>query len=119
MVLGSVLVLSSTEVIAQSCPTFETKEIINSTEGLANGQAKFIIKGTKFYNEQNFEIRQKEHGVTGPLGFDIELKLVGNELTVSKLKRSEELFLKEYVIRFSDKSCDNAKIVEVDTFKIN
>jgi len=84
-----------------------------------SGSAIIKISGTRQYSERNFEIRQKQKDVTGPVGFEIEINVVGDELVVSGLKRSDELYLEEYVILFSDQSCNNGRVVEVGAFKIN
>lgn len=119
--LGFVLVLisSSIETFGQNCPSFEIKELKNVLGGVDNGRATIKIISSKIYSERNFEVRQKENHVTGQLGFEVNISVIGDELIIGGLKRSEELYLKEYVVLFSDKSCDNSKIVEVGTFKIN
>ena len=121
LLIGSVLILFllSTESFGQNCPSFQIKDIKNVQGDIDNGSATIKIKGTRSYSESNFEVRQKEKNVTGPVGFEIKISVVGDELVVSGLKSSDKLYLEEYVILFSDKSCDNSRVVEVGTFKIN
>ena len=113
------LMAYTTDVLAQDCPSFQVVEIKSVQSGIANGSAVFQIRGLKRYTESNFEVRQKQKNVTGPLDFDIEVTITGDELKVSGLKRCEDLYLEEYVIFFSDRSCNNGEVVEVGTFKIN
>ena len=119
--LGFILVIasSSTEAYGQNCPSFEIKELKNVVGGLDNGRATIKIISSKIYSERNFEVRQKKNKVTGQLGFEVNISVAGEELIIGGLKRSEELYLKEYVVLFSHKSCSNGKIVEVGAFKIN
>jgi len=102
----------------QNCPTFQIKEIINVEGNTGSGSVIVKINGSKLYKTENFEIRQKENRVTGPIGYDIVMHITRDELMVSGLKKSEELYLKDYVILFSDKSCKNSEIVEVGIFEI-
>lgn len=104
--------------MGQDCPSFRIKEIKNVNSGNATGEVVIDINSSRRYGKENFEIRQKQNQVTGSIGYEVDLKVTRNELIISGLKKSDELYLDEYVILFSDKSCDNSAIVEVGTFKI-
>lgn len=104
--------------MGQDCPSFSIKEIKNVDTGNATGEVVVDINSSRSYTKVNFEIRQKQNQVTGSIGYEVDLKINGNELVITGLKKSEELYLDEYVILFSDKSCNNSAIVEVGTFKI-
>lgn len=104
--------------MGQDCPSFSIKEIKNVDTGNATGEVVVDINSSRSYTKENFEIRQKQNQVTGSIGYEVDLKINGNELVITGLKKSEELYLDEYVILFSDKSCNNSAIVEVGTFKI-
>ena len=116
--MALLLFLIPKDSIGQNCPSFRISEIKNVDETTEEGVAVVRINGSKLYSAENFEVRQKENQVTGPIGYDIKMDITRDELIVSRLKKSEELYLKEYVILFSDKSCKNSAIVEVGTFKI-
>ena len=121
IISGIIIILFSlsTEVLAQECPSFQLAEISDTQNDTSNGKVIFKIRGTRRYSAKSFEVRQKQKNVTGPLDFDIDLKVVGDELTIDGLKPSDELYLDEYVILFSDRSCNNGEVLEVGTFKIN
>jgi len=104
--------------IGQDCPSFRIKEIKNVENGNSTGEVVIDINSSRRYTQENFEIRQKQNQVTGSIGYDVDIRITRNELVISGLKKSEELYLDEYVILFSDKSCNNSAIVEVGTFKI-
>lgn len=102
---------------AQGCPTFRIKEVKNSSAS-ESGLVIITINSANQYSEANFQIRQKENEVTGPLGYEPQISISTREIIISGLKKSEEMYLKEYVILFSDPGCDNSQIKEVGTFQI-
>ena len=104
--------------MGQECPSFRIKEVKNVETSNSAGEVVIDINGSRRYTQENFQIRQKQNHVTGEIGYDVDMKITRNELVISGLKKSEELYLDEYVILFSDKSCKNSAIVEVGTFKI-
>lgn len=112
------VVLLPVNSIGQDCPSFSIKEIKNVENGNITGEVVIEINGSRRYTQENFEIRQKQNQVTGLIGYDVDIRVTRNELTISGLKKSEELYLDEYVILFADKGCDNNKLIEVGTFKI-
>jgi hypothetical protein len=102
----------------QNCPSFKIEKIVNTGDGVEKGSIEVVINSSKRYSNKNFDIRQKENQVTGPLGYDVEIAISKNELIVSGLKKSQEMYLSEYIILFSDKSCNQGKLMEVGPFKI-
>jgi len=112
------VILMSDNSFGQNCPTFQIKEVKDVGNENNLGSVIVGISASKLYRLENFEIRQKENEVTGPIGYEVEINITRNELIISGLKKSEELYLNEYVILFSDQSCKNSEIVEVGTFKI-
>jgi len=103
---------------AQSCPTFKINRIEDTSGNMENGSVEIDIRSSKKYSNENFDIRQKEKQVTGALGYDVEILLSKNRLTINRLRKSQDMYLDEYVILFSDKSCKNGELIEVGTFKI-
>lgn len=103
----------------QGCPQFEIKKVVDTNQRGENGSVEITIRSSKAYSTENFDIRQKEKQVTGALDYNVDMRVTRNSLRVTGLKKSEALYLEEYVILFSDKSCDNGRLVEVGTFKIN
>ena len=104
--------------MSQECPRFQVSEVQNTVNG-DDGKVIVKINGSRRYNQDNFEIRQKENEVTGPIGYEVSMQITSNELVIEGLKKNSELYLKEYVILFSDRACKESEIVEVGTFKIN
>ena len=115
----TVVLLISVKSFGQGCPTFQIKEVKESNSSPTGGSVVIGISSNKLYVETNFQLRQKESDVTGPVGYEVNIQVSRNELVISGLKKSDELFLKEYVVLFSDSGCDNSQIKEVGTFKIN
>lgn len=102
----------------QNCPSLKVGEIVNTGDGIEKGSIEIVISSSRKYTSDNFEIRQKENQVTGPLGYDVEITVSNKKLNISGLRKSSEMNLSEYVILFSDNGCDNGKLVEVGPFKI-
>lgn len=112
------VILMSERAFSQNCPTFQIREVKDAVNENILGSVIININASKLYRLENFEVRQKENEVTGPIGYDVEINLSRRELIINGLRKSEELYLKEYVILFSDQSCKNSEIIEVGTFKI-
>lgn len=102
----------------QGCPQFEIAKIENTSQERQFGSIEITIKSAKTYNVDNFDIRQKANQVTGPLGYNVEMTVSGNRLVIDGLRKSEEMYLGEYVVRFSDKACNNGALLEAGVFKI-
>lgn len=119
--LGSLILLIffSGKSYSQNCPAFEIKQVNTNDSSPAGGSVVIGINSNQLYTQDNFQIRQKEREVTGPIGYEVDFQISRNELIIRGLKKSDDLYLKEYVVLFSDKGCKNSQIVEVGTFKIN
>ena len=115
---GFLIILLAGNSFGQDCPVFRIKEVKNVVDDGNNGKVVVRINASKLYNQDNFQIRQKQNQVTGSIGYNVDIKVTRNQLEISGLKKSVDLYLDEYVILFSDKSCNNSEIVEVVTFKI-
>jgi hypothetical protein len=115
----AVVLLISVKSYGQGCPTFQIKEVRESNSSPTGGSVVIGINSNKLYSEANFQLRQKEKDVTGPVGYEAYFQISRNEIVIGGLKKSDELYLKEYVVLFSDEGCDNSQIKEVGTFKIN
>lgn len=115
----TIVLLISAKSFGQGCPTFQIKEVRESNSSPTGGSVVIAISSNKLYAETNFQLRQKENDVTGPIGYEVNIQVSRNEVVFSGLKKSDELYLKEYVVLFSDAGCDNSQIKEVGTFKIN
>lgn len=115
----TVLFLIAGESYGQNCPSFRIKEVNDSNSSPKGGSVIISVNSNQLYTLENFQIRQKEKDVTGPIGYEVDFEISRNEIVISGLKKTEELYLKEYVVLFSDKECDNSQIKEVGTFKIN
>lgn len=103
---------------AQNCPDFKITEVLNTTDNLDNGSIEVDIKAARKFTTDNFNIRQKEKQVTGQLGYEVEVLISNDKLIIKGLKKSQDMYLGEYVILFSDKTCKNGELLEVGTFKI-
>jgi len=117
-VLIFILLMFPIFTYGQSCPTFKINRIENTTNNLDNGSVEIDIKASKRYTKENFDIRQKENKVTGPIGYEVDFQITNNSLVINGLKKSQDMYLGEYIILFSDKSCKNGELLEVGTFKI-
>jgi hypothetical protein len=115
---GFLIILLAGNSFGQDCPVFRIKEVKNVVDDGNNGKVVVRINASKLYNQDNFQIRQKQNQVTGSIGYNVDIKVTRNQLEISGLKKSVDMYLDEYVILFSDKSCNNSEIVEVVTFKI-
>ena len=118
MVLIFIFLILPLFTYGQSCPTFKINRIEDTTNNLDNGSVEIDIKASKRYTRENFDIRQKENKITGALGYEVEFQIRNNSLVINGLKKSQDMYLSEYVILFSDKSCKNGELLEVGTFKI-
>lgn len=120
LILGSLFLftLSTNSAFGQNCPSFEIKEVKNIEGNNESGEVVIKIDGSKQYSLENFQIRQKQNQVTAPIGYELDVKITKRQLKISGLRKSEELYLDEYVVLFSDQSCDNSAVIEVGTFKI-
>lgn len=103
---------------SQNCPSFKIDKIENVSKEGNGGFIIVKITGSKTYSLKNFELRQKEGEVTGPIGYNVKMDISSGDLLISGLKKSEELYLKDYVLLFSDQACKNNAIIEIGTFKI-
>lgn len=115
---GFLIILLAGNSFGQDCPVFRIKEVKNVVDDGNNGKVVVRINASKLYNQDNFQIRQKQNQVTGSIGYNVDIKVTRNQLEINGLKKSVDMYLDEYVILFSDKSCNNSEIVEVVTFKI-
>ncbi len=112
------VLLAGVNSYGQDCPSFRVANIKDVNSSPDGGAVTITITSGKLYTVDNFQIRQKENGVTGPIGYEVDFQISRNEIVISGLKKSDELLLKEYVVLFSDPGCDNSQIKEVGTFQI-
>lgn len=118
LLLSFVIILYPIVSNGQDCPSFEITKIINTSDGAENGSVQIKIESSKIFDQENFEIRQKEKQVTGPLGYDVEILISNSKLIINGLRKSQDMYLSEYIIRFSDNTCNNGELLEVGIFKI-